>query len=105
MTPKIRKGQAPAPLARAEFGVRFRQSFLDPAYRAEDEAIGRLEAIAWDAYHEGRKAPITRKAGPGYADPDYDLSIDWINTRGAIHRAQSGGQGHRRGACPARRSA
>jgi multimeric flavodoxin WrbA len=88
MTTKIRKGQAPAPLARAEFGVRFRQSFLDPAYRAEDEAIGRLEAIAWDAYHEGRKAPITRKAGPGYADPDYDLSVEWIETRERLERAQ-----------------
>ena len=32
---EVRKGQAPAPLARAEFGVRFRGSFIDPAFRAD----------------------------------------------------------------------
>ena len=88
MTTEIRKGQAPAPLERAEFGIRFRASFVDPAFRAEDESIGRLEAIAWDAYHEGRKAPITKKAGPGYADPDYDLSVEWIETKERLERAQ-----------------
>ena len=74
MTSKIRKGQAPGTLERKEFGVRFRASFADPAFRAEDGAIARLEEIAWQAYSEGRKAPVTRKAGAGYADPDYDLS-------------------------------
>ncbi|MCM2338039.1 MAG: NADPH-dependent FMN reductase, partial [Lysobacter sp.] len=78
---RIRKGQAPAPLERAEFGARFRASFHDPAFRLEDQAIARLEEIAWQAYAEGRKAPFTQKAGPGYADPDYDLSIDWIATK------------------------
>ena len=72
---KIRKGQAPAPLGRREFSVRFRASFIDPAFRAEDASIARLEEIAWDAFVEGRKAPVTRKAGPGYVDPDYDLSV------------------------------
>ena len=88
MTIRIRKGQAPAPLERAEFGARFRESFFDPAFRVEDESIGRLEAIAWDAYREGRKAPITRRAGPGYADPDYELSVEWIAAKERIERAQ-----------------
>ena len=34
-------------------------------FAAKTRRIDRLEAIAWDAYSEGRKAPITRKAGPG----------------------------------------
>ena len=89
MTTKIRKGQAPAPLERSEFALRFHQSFVDPAYRAEEEAIGRLEAIAWEAYRDGRKAPITRKAGRGYADPDYDLSVEWIETKARLERAQA----------------
>jgi len=84
----IRKGQAPAPLERAEFGTRFRASFHDPAFRLEDQAIARLEEIAWQAYAEGRKAPFTQKAGPGYADPDYDLSIDWIATKQRLEEAQ-----------------
>ena len=89
MTTKIRKGQAPGHLERGEFAVRFRNSFVDPAFRAEDDAIARLEAIAWDAYSEGRKAPITRKAGPGYADPDYDLAVEWIETKERLERAQA----------------
>src|SRR6186713_437250 len=88
MSTEIRKGQAPAPLERGEFALRFRKSFVDPAYRAEDEAIGRLEAIAWDAHRDGRKAPITRKAGRGYADPDYDLSVEWIETKARLEQAQ-----------------
>jgi multimeric flavodoxin WrbA len=83
----IRKGQAPAPLSRSSFHERFMQSFVDPAFRAEDEAITRVEQIAWEAYQEGRKAPFTRKAGPGYADPDYDLSVDWLEAKSRIDRA------------------
>jgi hypothetical protein len=74
MTTQVRKGQWPGKLERAEFARRFRNGFVDPAFRAEDGAIARLEAIAWDAYEQGHKAPHTRKVGPGFADPDYDLS-------------------------------
>jgi multimeric flavodoxin WrbA len=84
----VRKGQAPAPLARDAFHERFLQNFFDPAYRAEDAAISRLEAIAWDAYQQGRKAPLTHKAGPGFADPDYDLSDQWRATRDRLVAAQ-----------------
>jgi multimeric flavodoxin WrbA len=83
----IRKGQAPAPLPRTEFSVRFRANFSDPAFVAEDASIGRLESIAWQAYDEGRKAPVTQKAGPGYANPDYDLSVDWIAAKQRIDAA------------------
>ena len=62
MAVQVRKGQYAGKLERIEFGRRFRNDFVDPAFRGEDEAIARLEAIAWDAYQEGRKAPITRKA-------------------------------------------
>ena len=36
---KIRKGQAPAPLTRAEFHERFVVRFYDPAYAAESDAM------------------------------------------------------------------
>jgi multimeric flavodoxin WrbA len=85
---EIRKGQAPAPIERAEFGVRYRASFIDPAFRAEDPSLARLEEIAWQAYSEGRKAPFTQKAGPSYADPDYDLSTEWIATKQRLDAAQ-----------------
>ena len=86
---EIRKGQAPAPLDRTTFSARFRASFFDAAFRAEDASISRLEAIAWQAYTEGRKAPFTQKAGAGYADPDYDLSSEWVATQQRLAQAQS----------------
>ena len=88
MTIKVRKGQAPDPIARDEFGARFRNNFVDPAFRAEDKAIARLETIAWKAFHGGRKSPITKKAGAGYADPTYDLSVDWLETKARLDAAQ-----------------
>ncbi|MCA3187926.1 flavodoxin family protein [Cupriavidus sp. EM10] len=84
----VRKGQVTEKMPRDVFRQRFRARFHDPAYRNEDDAIERLEAIAWDAYHEGRKAPVTEKAGPGAADPDYDLSVEWRQSRDAIRAAQ-----------------
>jgi multimeric flavodoxin WrbA len=85
----VRKGQAPPRLSREEFGRRFRSEFFDPAYRAHDAAIAQLEEIAWEAYGEGRKAPVTEKAGPEFADPDYELSVEWRETRDRIRAADA----------------
>lgn len=85
--PTVRKGQYTGPLARETFRDRFMRRFYDPAYQCEGDALERLEAIAWDAYDQGRKAPFTVKAGPGYADPDYDLSVEWKETRDRLMRA------------------
>ena len=86
---KIRTGQAPAPLSRVAFHERYQQSFMDPAFKAESEALARLEDIAWDAYKEGRKAPVTRKAGKAFADPDYDMSVEWLETSAKLKKAQT----------------
>ncbi|RZL86519.1 MAG: flavodoxin family protein [Variovorax sp.] len=86
---EVRKGQAPAPMARTAFHQRFMEAYRDPAFQAESEALTRIEAIAWEAYEQGRKAPLTRKAGPGYADPAYELSTEWLATRERIELAQA----------------
>lgn len=83
----VRTGQAPEKLSREVFSGRFRERFADPAFAVAEAEIARLEAIAWDAYGEGRKAPVTRPAGPGYADPDYAMSVDWLAAREAIRVA------------------
>ena len=85
---EVRKGQYPGAMTRAAFSERFRARFYDPAFRGEDEAIARLEEIAWDGYCKARKAPVTRKAGPGFHDPDYDLSVDWYEARNRLLAAQ-----------------
>jgi len=87
--PTVRKGQAGEHISRDEFSKRFRQEFYDPAFRAHDRAIDALEEIAWQAYEEGRKAPMTEKAGPEFADADYDLSVEWRETRDKIRAADA----------------
>ncbi|MDM0035682.1 flavodoxin family protein [Variovorax sp. J22P271] len=89
MTPRIRKGQAPESLQRAAFHDRFMQPYQDPAFKAEAKALERIELIAWEAYEQGRKAPVTRKAGAGHADPQYELSVDWIECKARIDAAQA----------------
>ena len=85
---KIRTGQSPAPLTRTEFRDRFNGRFYDPAFQGEQDAIARLEAIAWSAVQEGRKAPITRPAGRGFVDPRYEVSVQWLETRKRLKAAQ-----------------
>jgi len=84
----VRKGQVTEKMPREAFRERFRARFYDPAFRAEEAAIDRLEAIAWAAYADSRKAPLTAKAGPGAADPGYDVSVEWLAARDAIAAAQ-----------------
>jgi multimeric flavodoxin WrbA len=86
--PQVRTGQADGPLSREEFSTRFRARFADPAFAGKEALIEQLLDTAWDGYHEGRKSPVTQKAGPGFADPDYDLSVDWLATHKAIQEAQ-----------------
>ncbi|XYJ09486.1 flavodoxin family protein [Telluria sp. B2] len=73
----VRKGQAPAKLERDEFHRKFIDQFFDPAFEAVADELAAVEEVAWQAYRDKRKAPRTVKAGPGFADPDYDLSIEW----------------------------
>jgi multimeric flavodoxin WrbA len=86
--PKVRKGQGDTTLSREEFSRRFRARFYDPAFDALSADIERLENVAWDGYINGRKSPRTRKAGAEFADPTYDLSVEWLRTREAIQSAE-----------------
>jgi multimeric flavodoxin WrbA len=79
----------PSPrLDEVEFKRRFRAQFLDPAFDVLCVELDKIAEAAWDAYQNSRKAPHTRKAGPDFADPDYELSVDWIAAREAIAAAQ-----------------
>ena len=75
---KVRKGMPSVALDKAEFARRARERFFDPAFEPLQDEIDKIIEAAWDGYHDSRKAPHTRPAGPGYADPDYELSVDWI---------------------------
>ncbi|HEX5341229.1 MAG TPA: flavodoxin family protein [Duganella sp.] len=85
---EVRRGQAPSPLTREEFALQFMRSFADPAFGPVKEALAQVEQVAWQNYDAGRKAPVTRKAGSEFADPDYDLSVEWKATRDRLLAAE-----------------
>ncbi|WP_025036823.1 flavodoxin family protein [Bradyrhizobium sp. DOA9] len=84
----IRKGMPPVKLSREQFEQRYRRQFVDPAFASLGRELDAIIAAAWDAYSHSRKAPLTRKAGAGFADPDYDLAVDWLDARAKILEAQ-----------------
>ena len=84
----IRKGMPPVKLARDEFEKRYRSRFIDPVFRPLERELNAIVGAAWDAYSNSRKSPVTRKAGPGFADPNYEISADWLAAREAILAAQ-----------------
>jgi multimeric flavodoxin WrbA len=89
MTPSdIRKGMPAVKLSRVDFEKRYRDRFTDPVFAPLNNEIERIIAAAWDAYSNSRKAPVTRRAGEEFEDPDYEISVDWLNARDAILRAQ-----------------
>jgi multimeric flavodoxin WrbA len=86
--PDVRKGMPAVKLPREEFEKRFRSRFQDPAFAPRKTELDTITAAAWDAYSNSRKSPHTQKAGPGFADPDYDIASDWLVAREAILEAQ-----------------
>ena len=86
---RVRTGQPDVSLSREEFERRFRARFYDPAFERVEAEIARLVEIAWEAYREDRKSPRTKKAGRGFADPEFELPIEWLEARKAIRDAQA----------------
>ena len=64
------------------------RSFQDPTFGPVQSALAQVEEVAWNNYHDSRKAPVTAKAGPEFADPDYDMSVEWRATRDALLAAE-----------------
>ena len=86
--PEPRKGMPSPQLDEAEFRSRYLEQFADPAFAPLKADLDRVAAVAWDGYSNHRKSPLTRKAGAGYADPDYDLAVEWIAAKAAIDQAR-----------------
>jgi len=77
-----------ARLEREAFERRYRARFADPVFKPLQAELDAIIAAAWDAYSHSRKAPVTRRGGPGFADPEYEISVDWLAAREAIRAAQ-----------------
>jgi multimeric flavodoxin WrbA len=87
-TPAVRKGMPSPRLDESAFRERFLSRFPDPAFDTLRTELDKIAGAAWDAYSHERKSPKTRPAGPGYADPTYDLAEDWIAAKAAADAAQ-----------------
>lgn len=98
-TPAPRTGQGDVKLSRADFARRLTERFSDPAFDALKPEIDRIVELAWRNYDEYHKSPRKRAAGPGFADPAFELPVEWLETRAAIERAR---ERHRDPATPSR---
>ena len=77
--PSIRRQDPYLPLSKEAFRERFFARFYDPEFEQVAAELERVFEVAWDGYHGYRKSPRTRKAGPGFADPDFELPIEWAD--------------------------
>src|SRR5262245_852861 len=86
--PPPRTGQGDVKLSREEFARRFAERFYDPLFDTVKPELEKIIDQAWKVYDEYHKSPRTRKAGPGFKDPDYELSIEWLETHERVKQAQ-----------------
>lgn len=84
----VRKEMPGVELSRDEFRKRYSERFADSVFAPLRPEIDRILDAAWDAYSDSRKAPHTRHAGAGFADPEYQLSVDWIAASERIKDAE-----------------
>jgi multimeric flavodoxin WrbA len=84
----VRKGQGDVKLTRAEFESRLRERFSDPVFQHVTRQVGDVVDAAWRVYDEYHKSPHKRRAGSGFADPDFELPIEWLETRERIQQAE-----------------
>jgi multimeric flavodoxin WrbA len=80
----LRKAHRYEPATQDEFIAHYKEAFYDPTFRVMDKEIHELALIAYKNYIEYHKSPITTKAGYEFQDPDYDLSIQWLETRNRL---------------------
>jgi hypothetical protein len=84
-----RKGMPDPRISAQEFEKRFLSQYQGPAFAPLAAELLKVANAAWEGYSNHRKSPSVRKAGPEFADPDYDLSTEWIAARDALRVAQS----------------
>ena len=86
--PAVRRQSEYVPLTKEQFRERFFAKFYDPAF---DEVKAELEKVfekAWDGYSVYRKSPRKKAAGPDYAEPSFELPLEWLETRAKIDAAE-----------------
>jgi multimeric flavodoxin WrbA len=88
MASAVRKGMPSTTLDKATFSARLRARFYDPAFDKVGPEIDRIVETAWEIYQQHHKSPQTQTAGGGFADPSYELSVEWLDARRRIQEAE-----------------
>ena len=76
------------PLTKAEFRDRFFARLYDSAFDEVAPALDQVFEKARDSHYVYRKSPRTRPAGPGHADPEMALPLEWLATKAAIQAGE-----------------
>ena len=85
---KIHKGQGKVDLERAEFDRRARLLFKGTPLNENPQAVKQVIDGLWQEYDDSDKSPQTRKAGAQFAKPNFELDVEWLAARQAIHQAK-----------------
>jgi multimeric flavodoxin WrbA len=86
--PRVVRGMESVELSRAEFERRFRQRLYDPEYAAVGPHIDAVVDVAWKAYIDYHKSPRKKRAGAGFAEPGFELPVEWLAARAAVRAAE-----------------
>ncbi len=84
----IRKGQLNVTLSAAEFKKRFLEQFYDPSFSGVDDELAKVMELAWLNYIEYHKSPRKRPAGPDFKNSDFELPVEWLQTRSNLLAAE-----------------
>ena len=86
--PAVRRQSQWVPLTKEQFRERFFARFYDPAFDRVRPELEKVCEVAWDGYIVYRKSPRKRPAGEGFADPEFQLPVEWLETRAKINAAE-----------------
>lgn len=86
--PAVRKGQGATKLTKEEFRARWLARFYDPLFETARDAQEQLLELAWQSYDGYRKSPRTRLAGPEFANPEFKLPVEWLESRRLVREAE-----------------
>src|SRR3970282_2092364 len=86
--PAVRRQAEWVPLTKEQYRERFFARFYDPAFDGVKAELEKVFEKAWHGYIVYRKSPRKKPAGKEFADPKFELPIEWLATRAAILAAE-----------------
>src|SRR3970040_2436618 len=86
--PAVRRQAEWVPLPKEQYRERFFARFYEPAFDGVKAELEKVFEKAWDGYLVYRKSPRKKPAGKEFADPKFELPVEWLAARAAILAAE-----------------